>query len=154
MTMAVTDRIEKQAILRAPRSRVWRALTDVSQFNQWFGVKLQGRFVAGARVRGQITHPNYQHVTLEMLIERIEPETLFSYRWHPHAVDAAADYSNEPMTLVEFRLEDTGEGDTLLTISESGFDRIPLSRRAEAFRMNDGGWTSQMRNLENYVSRA
>ena len=151
MTMAVTDRIEKRTILRAPRSRVWRALTDVDQFNQWFGVKLQGPFVAGTRVRGQITHPNYQHVMLEVLVERIDPETLFSYRWHPHAVDAAADYSNEPMTLVEFRLEDTAEGDTLLTISESGFDHIPLGRRAEAFRMNDGGWAAQMEHIRAHV---
>jgi uncharacterized protein YndB with AHSA1/START domain len=149
-----TDRIEKRAVLRAPRSRVWRALTDTNEFNQWFGVKLQGPFVAGSRIRGQITHPKYAHVTLEVLVERIEPESFFSYRWHPHAVDPAADYADEPMTLVEFRLEDDGQGGTLLTITESGFDALPLSRRSEAFRLNDAGWTSQLRNLETHVSRA
>jgi uncharacterized protein YndB with AHSA1/START domain len=148
-----TDRIEKRIVLRAPRSRVWRALTDAREFGQWFGVTLAGPFVAGARVHGRITHPGYEHVPFEVLVERIEPERYFAYRWHPAAIDPAADYSAEPMTLVEFRLEDQGDA-TLLTVVESGFDRIPAGRRAEAFRMNEGGWTAQVRNIERYVSQA
>jgi uncharacterized protein YndB with AHSA1/START domain len=154
--MAITttaDRIEKRVVLRAPRSRVWRALTDVGEFNEWFGVRLTSPFAEGATVRGQITHPNYQHVTMEVVVARIEPERYFAYRWHPCAIEPGVDYSSEPMTLVEFRLEDSGEG-TILTVVESGFDRIPLARRAEAFRMNEGGWTGQLRNIERHVSKA
>jgi uncharacterized protein YndB with AHSA1/START domain len=151
MTITVTDRIEKQVMLRAPRSRVWRALTDANEFGTWFGVKLQSPFKEGATVRGQITHPGYEHLTMDVVVERIEPERYFAYRWHPYAVDPNADYSKEPTTLVEFRLEETRDG-TALTIVESGFDRIPLARRAEAFRMNEGGWTEQARNIERYVS--
>ena len=150
-TTSATDRIEKRVTLRAPRARVWRALTNADEFGQWFGVKLAGPFAAGAAVRGKMTHPKYDHLTLEVIVERMEPERYFSYRWHPYAVDPNADYSNEPMTLVEFRLEASGDG-TILTIVESGFDSIPLSRRAEAFRMNEQGWTSQARNIERYVS--
>jgi uncharacterized protein YndB with AHSA1/START domain len=153
MSTVVTDRIEKQVVLRALRSRVWRALTDADEFGTWFGVALQAPFTEGATVRGQITHPGYQHLTMELIVERLEPERYFAYRWHPYAVDPKTDYSHEPTTLVEFRLEDTGEG-TALTIVESGFDRIPLARRAEAFKMNDGGWTQQVRNIERHVSRA
>ena len=148
-----TDRIEKHVLLRAPRGRVWRALVDADEFGRWFGVKLGGRFAEGATVRGQITSPGYEHVGLEMLVERIEPERYFAYRWHPHAVDPNADYSAEPTTLVEFRLEDSGDG-TALTIVESGFDRVPLARRAEAFRMNSQGWAEQLRNIERHVSGA
>ena len=147
-----TDRIEKQVRLQAPRSRVWRALTDAGEFGTWFGVALQAPFAEGATVRGQITHPGYQHLTMEVLVERIEPERYFAYRWHPYAIDPAIDYSHEPTTLVEFRLDENGAG-TVLTIVESGFDRIPLARRAEAFRMNDGGWTAQARNIERHVSQ-
>ncbi len=146
-----TDRIEKRTFLRAPRSRVWRAITNADEFGAWFGVKLEHPFTEGATTLGRITSRGYEHVTVEMRIERIEPERLFSYRWHPYAVDAGVDYSPEPMTLVEFRLDDA-EGGTLLVIVESGFDRLPSSRRAEAFRMNDGGWTAQMTNIERYVS--
>ena len=153
MTITVTDRIEKKVALRAPRSRVWRALTDAAEFGSWFGARFQTPFAAGATVRGKITHPGYDHLTIEILIERIEPEKYFAYRWHPYAVDPTVDYSGEPTTLVEFRLDD-GPGGTLLTISESGFDQIPLARRAEAFRMNDGGWTAQAQNIEGYVSRS
>jgi uncharacterized protein YndB with AHSA1/START domain len=147
-----TDRIEKKAILRAPRSRVWRAITNAEEFGQWFKVKLAGTFTAGATTRGQITHPGYEHLTMEMQVDRIEPEHYFSYRWHPYAIDPATDYSAEPTTLVEFRLEDT-EGGTLLTIIESGFDRIPAERRAKAFQMNDNGWAQQLGNIEHHVSR-
>jgi len=146
-----TDRIEKQVTLRASRSRVWRAITDPEEFGKWFGVKLEGPFAQGATSRGKITHPGYEHLTMEMRIERLEPERYFAYRWHPYAVEPGVDYSSEPTTLVEFRLEEAGRG-TVLTIVESGFDRIPLARRAEAYRMNDQGWTEQTRNIERYVS--
>jgi uncharacterized protein YndB with AHSA1/START domain len=114
-------------------------------------VNLEGVFVEGATTRGKITHPGYEHVTMEMLIERMEPERYFSYRWHPYAIDPAVDYSAEPTTLVEFILEEA-EGGTAVTIVESRFDRIPLARRAEAFRMNDRGWAGQINNLARYVS--
>lgn len=149
--MSSTDRIEKQILLRAPRSRVWRALTNHHEFGAWFRVKLEAPFTAGATVRGQITHPGYEHVRMEVFVERIEPESLFSYRWHPYAVDPAVDYSGEPTTLVEFRLEEA-QGGTLLTVVESGFDRLPSNRRDEAFRMNEGGWAAQMENIERHVS--
>jgi len=146
-----TDRIEKRVILRASRSRVWRALTTAEEFSAWFRMNLDGVFAEGATVRGKVTHPGYEHMKVEMLVERIEPERYFSYRWHPYPNDPAVDYSAEPTTLVEFTLEDT-EGGTALTIVESGFDRIPLARRAEAFRVNDAGWAGQIRNLAEYVS--
>jgi uncharacterized protein YndB with AHSA1/START domain len=146
-----TDRIEKKVVLRAPRSRVWRALTSSEEFGAWFGVKLTGAFAPGAKVLGKLTIPAYQHVTMEMVVERLDPETLFSYRWHPYAIDPRVDYSGEPTTLVEFRLEEVAEG-TRLTIVESGFDRLPAARRSEAFRMNDGGWTAQVGNLERHVA--
>ena len=145
------DRIEKKIVLRAPRSRVWRAIATAEEFGAWFAVKLDGEFVEGATTRGKITHPGYEHLTMEMQVERIEPERYFAYRWHPYAIDPTVDYSSEPTTLVEFRLEDA-DGATLLTIVESGFDRIPLARRAEAFRMNDHGWTAQTLNIERHVS--
>ena len=146
-----TDRIEKKLVLRAPRSRVWRAITNAEEFGTWFRMNLEGEFAEGATITGRITHPGYEHVTLDMRVERIEPERYFAYRWHPYAIDPAVDYSAEPTTLVEFTLEDT-EGGTALTIAESGFDRIPLARRAEAFRMNDQGWAGQIKNIARYVS--
>jgi uncharacterized protein YndB with AHSA1/START domain len=146
-----TDRIEKRVTLRAPRSRVWRALTTAEEFGAWFGVKLEGGFAEGTAVRGRLTIKRYEHVMLELFVERVQPEHHFSYRWHPYAVDPNVDYSAEPTTLVEFRL-DEADGGTQLTIVESGFDRLPASRRAEAFRMNDGGWTGQAKNLERYVT--
>jgi uncharacterized protein YndB with AHSA1/START domain len=152
MSVTDTDRIEKRVSLRAPRSRVWRALTDADEFGAWFGVRFEGPFAEGATARGKITHPGYEHLTMEVLVERIEPERYFAYRWHPYAIDATVDYSSEPTTLVEFRLDEADEG-TVLTIVESGFDRIPLARRAEAFRMNDGGWTAQAKNIERHVSK-
>jgi len=148
-----TDRIEKHIVLRAPRARVWRALVDAGEFGSWFGVDFKGvSFTPGAIVRGHITYPGYEHLTMEIVIERMEPEWLFSYRWHPNAVDPKIDYSNEPMTLVEFQLKDVAEG-TLLTVIESGFSRIPLDRRADAFRSNDSGWAEQMTRVEKYVAR-
>jgi uncharacterized protein YndB with AHSA1/START domain len=146
-----TDRIEKSMVLEAPRSRVWRAIASAEEFGVWFRVKLEGAFAPGACVRGRITHPGYEHVTLEMTIERMDPERLFSYRWHPYAVEPGVDYSGEPTTLVEFRLDEV-PGGTRLTVIESGFDRIPLARRAEAFRMNEQGWEEQLKNIERHVA--
>jgi len=151
-TTTGTDRIEKTVILKASRARVWRAIADAKQFGEWFRVRLDGEFAAGAAIRGNLTYPGYEHLTMEVVVERMEPERFFSYRWHPHAVDPKVDYSTEPMTLVEFTLEDAAGG-TRLTIVESGFDRIPLSRRALAFRMNSDGWSEQLQNIERYVSR-
>jgi len=151
--MPSSDRIEKTVLLRAPRSRVWRALTDCREFGAWFRVELDGPFVEGATVRGRITHPGYEHVTMEMRIVRMDPERLFSYRWHPYAISPEVDYSAEPTTLVEFRLNDEAGG-TRLTLVESGFDELPHDRRDEAFRMNEGGWSEQMRNIERHVSPA
>ena len=150
--MTNADRIEKTVTLRAPRPRVWRAITATEEFGAWFGVKLDGVFAEGVTIRGTITHPGYEHLTMEMLVERLELERYFAYRWHPYAVDPGIDYSPEPTTLVEFRL-DEADGGTMLTIVESGFDRIPIARRAEAFRMNDGGWNQQMTNIERHVSQ-
>jgi uncharacterized protein YndB with AHSA1/START domain len=147
------DRIEKRIEIAAPVSRVWGALTDSRQFGEWFQVRMDGPFVAGEPVGGQITHPGYEHVWMEIVVQEIEPETLFSYTWHPYSVDPKVDYSREESTLVEFRLQPTAGG-TLLTVTESGFDKIPSQRRAEAFRMNDGGWAQQMKNIQAYVGKA
>ena len=146
------DRIEKRIELKAPVSRVWRALTDYREFGEWFRVKLDGPFVAGQVSRGHITHPGYEHLKWEAVVQKMDAERLFSFTWHPYAVDSKKDYSQEPPTLVEFRLEKTATG-TLLTVTESGFDKIPIERRAEAYRMNEGGWTAQMKNIENYVGQ-
>lgn len=146
-----TDRIEKNIVLRAPRSRVWRAIARAEEFGAWFGVQLEGAFAPGARVKGRITTPGYEHVIMDITVERIDPERLFSYRWHPYAVEPGVDYSGEPTTLVEFQLEEVAGG-TRLTVVESGFDRIPLARRAEAFRMNDQGWGAQLKNIERHVA--
>ena len=150
-TTQSTDRIEKQITLDAPRARVWRALTDVKQFNAWFGVSLETPFTAGAEVSGQITIPRYQHVTMTIWIETMDPDRFFSFRWHPYAVEPGVDYSAEPTTLVSFTLEDAGAG-TRLTIVESGFDAIPESRRAKAFSMNSAGWNGQAENLRKYLA--
>jgi uncharacterized protein YndB with AHSA1/START domain len=145
------DRIEKQVVLHAPRSRVWRAIANAEEFGSWFGVSLEAGFKAGARVKGRITTQGYTHLSLEIVVEQVEPDHLLSYRWHPYAIDSAVDYSGETMTLVELRLDEV-EGGTQLTVVESGFDRIPLARRAEAFRMNDGGRAEQMKNIERHVA--
>ena len=146
------DRIEKQIELKAPRARVWRALTDYREFSEWFEVKLENAFVPGQTSRGQITYPGYEHVRMEVEVQKMEPEHLFSYTWHPYPIEPSVDYSKEPPTLVEFRLEETGNG-TLLIVTESGFERLPPERRAEAFRMNEGGWTEQLQNIERHVAR-
>lgn len=145
------DRIEKKIELKAPVSRVWRALTDFREFGEWFRVALEGPFVPGQPARGHITWPGYEHIVWEAVVQKMEPERLFSFTWHPYAIDANADYSKETPTLVEFRLEETATG-TLLTLTESGFENVPAHRRAEAFRMNENGWAQQMKNIETHVA--
>ena len=151
----MNDRIEQQIELKAPVSRVWRAITDHRAFGEWFRVKIDGPFVAGQVSRGRITYPGYEHVKWEALVEKIEPERLFSFTWaHPKSFDKATysdDYSQDPRTLVEFKLEKTDNG-TRLRITESGFDQLPAELRREAFRRNQGGWTEQVKNIENYVA--
>ena len=149
----MSDRIEKHLQLKAPVSRVWRALTDYREFGTWFCVKLAGPFVPGKEAVGQITYPGFEHVTWRAVVQRIVPERLFSFNWHPYAVEPGVDYSAEAQTLIEFRLEPSGDG-TLLILTESGFDGIPAGRRAEAFRMNDNGWTQQMENIRRHVEES
>jgi uncharacterized protein YndB with AHSA1/START domain len=151
-----TDRIEKRIELKAPISRVWRALTDYKEFGEWFRVKLEGPFAVGQVSRGQITYPGYEHVKWQAHVEKMEPEWLFSFTW-PHAkslakADYSPDYSKEPTTLVEFRLEKTTNG-TLLVVTESGFDKLPSDRWEKAYRGNEGGWTEQMKNIDDYVAK-
>ena len=142
--------IEKHIELKAPISRVWRALTDYREFGEWFRVKLEGPFIPGQISRGHITYPGYEHLVWEAVVQKMEPERLFSFTWHPYAVNPKMDYSKETPTLVEFRLEKTANG-TLLQVTESGFDQIPGERRDEAFRMNEGGWAEQMKNIASYL---
>ena len=152
MDTVTADRIEKQVLLRAPRSRVWRALADAGEFGRWFGVELSGAFTPGARLTGRITHKGYEHIPFEMTIERMEPERHFSWRWHPNALDPAVDYSAEPATLIVFELREV-EGGTLLTVVESGFDRLPPDRLEAAYRGNEKGWTGQMKAIEQHVTQ-
>jgi uncharacterized protein YndB with AHSA1/START domain len=149
----MSDRIEKRIELKAPVSRVWRALTDYREFGEWFRVKLEGPFVPGQVTRGQITHPGYEHLKWEGTVKEMQPERLFSLTWHPYAIDPNVDYSKETPTLVEFRLEKIADG-TLLVITESGFDNIPAHRRIEALRMDDLGWTEQLKNIERHVAQS
>src|SRR5262245_16374311 len=149
--MSKTDRIEKTILLRAPRSRVWRALTSADEFGTWFRVKLDSGFAVGKEVTGKVTYPGYEHLTFRVIVERMDAEQLFSFRWHPAAVDAKVDYSKEPTTLVEFRLAEAANG-TQLTVVESGFDRLPANRRDEAFRMNSQGWATQVENIQRHVA--
>jgi uncharacterized protein YndB with AHSA1/START domain len=146
------NRIEKRIELKAPISRVWRALTDYREFGEWFRVALEGPFVPGQPSRGHITWPGYEHVVWEAVIQKMEPEQLFSFTWHPYSVDPNIDYSKETPTLVEFRLEEIATG-TLLVLTESGFENVPAHRRAEALRRNDGGWEQQMKNIEIHVTQ-
>jgi len=164
MSSADTDRIEKKVLLRAPRARVWRALTDAGEFGRWFGVKFDGPFTPGALQRGVIVPTTvdaavaraqqpYEGKPFELTVERIEPERLFAFRWHPFAVEAGVDYSREPTTLVVFTLEDAADG-VMLTVTESGFDRIPLARRATAFSANEGGWAMVVTLIEKHLAQA
>jgi uncharacterized protein YndB with AHSA1/START domain len=148
-----TDRIAEKVLLRAPRARVWQALADSGEFGLWFGVKGLGAFTPAATVRGKITEKGYEHVTWEATIERMEPGRLFSFRWHPYAVDPGVDYSGEPTTHVVFTLEDAPSG-TLLTVVESGFNGIPAARRAKAYEMHEQGWAWQMKSISKYLVKA
>ena len=163
MSTAVSDRIEKEVLLGAPLSRVWQALTDAGEFGRWFGVRLDGQFKAGTPISGRITPTTvdpdvakmqkpYEGMTFEIVVDRIEPKKLFSFRWHPFGVDPKVDYSLEPMTLVEFTLEELPKG-VRLRVTESGFDRIPIERRAAAFTANEGGWAKQMELVQKYVEK-
>jgi uncharacterized protein YndB with AHSA1/START domain len=144
------DAIRKQIDLKASPARVWLALTDAGEFGTWFRVRMETPFVVGQKASGHITHPGYEHVRFEVLVEEMRPQERFVLRWHPYAIDPKVDYSGEPTTRIEFRLEPLGTG-TRLTVTESGFDAIPAHRRAEAFRMNDGGWAAQMENIRQHV---
>jgi uncharacterized protein YndB with AHSA1/START domain len=146
------NRIEKEIVVHAPRAKVWRAITDFREFGKWFQAEMKDPFVPGALSKGRITHPGYEHLMLEVHVERMEPERLFSWRWHPYAVDPQQDYSNEPTTLVLFELEEIPQG-TRIRVTESGFDSIPLARRSEAFRMNSQGWAAQIQNVARYVDQ-
>jgi uncharacterized protein YndB with AHSA1/START domain len=145
-----TDRIQKTMILRAPRSKVWRALTDSAQFGEWFQARPEGPFTPGRKVRGPMTYPGYEHLTFEVTVEQMEPERLFSWRWQPGGDPDIG--PAEPTTLVVFELEEIPEG-TRLTVTESGFDQIPAARRSKAYRSNDAGWTGQMENIRKYLDR-
>lgn len=159
---SATDRIEKKVILRAPLTRVWRAISDAKQFGAWFGMKVDGDFAAKTTVKGTImpttvdpevarSQKRFEDLPFELFIERVEPERLFSFRWHPCAIERDVDYSNEPTTLVSFELEEVKEG-VLLTVTETGFDRIPLARRAKAFAANEGGWAAQLELITKYLA--
>ena len=148
----MNDRIEKRIDLKAPIDRVWRALADHRQFGQWFRVKMNDPFVPGQEAVGQVLYPGYEHIIWRAVIQKMEPETYFSFTWHPYAVNPGVNYDQEEPTLVEFRLTPTPSG-TLLVLTESGFDKIPAERRNEAFLRNDGGWNEQVRNIEAYVAQ-
>jgi len=173
-TNTTADRIEKRVTLRAPLSRVWSAIANAEEFGRWFGFTLEGAFAPGKVMKGTFARKLDENAIIEaqkssgikpsklrlpegeltlFTIDRMEPERYFSFRWIPFGIDAEADPENEPMTLVEFRLEPVAEG-TALTIVESGFERVPAHRRARAFRMNDGGWAAQAANLRKYVDGA
>lgn len=149
-----TNRIEKYVELKASLPRVWRALTDSGEFGEWFGVKLAAPFVAGTIVTGHITNEGYEHLKMELHIDRVdEAARIFAFRWHPYAIDPKIDYSGEPMTVVQFALTETTRG-TQLEITETGFDAIPAARRTKAFAMNDEGWTIQTQQITDYLAKA
>jgi uncharacterized protein YndB with AHSA1/START domain len=148
-----TDRIERKVLIKASKARVWRAVSDAGEFGDCFGVNFKGKtFQAGKHIQGNITYPGYEHLNMDVLIERIVPEQLLSWRWHPAAIDPKVDYSQEPTTLVVFELQEV-DGGTLLTLVESGLDKIPLARRADVLRMNSSGWDQQMQNIEKHVAK-
>jgi len=153
MTTGQLDRIEKDVVLRAPRGRVWKALANVEEFNQWFGVNLQGEFAPGAKLSGRIRHKGYEHLTMAITIERFEPEHTLAWRWHPGAEGGEVAKSEEETTHVVFTLDEVPEG-TRLRVVETGFDRVPVSRRERVFRENEGGWTGQMKAIKKYLEEA
>jgi uncharacterized protein YndB with AHSA1/START domain len=149
---SLSDRIEKQFLLKASRSRVWRALSNAEEFGSWFGVALEGgAFMVGQRVRGLITYRGFEHIIFEVRIDRLEPECCLCWRWQPAAIKRGVDYSQEATTLVVFELKEV-DGDTLLSVVDAGFDKVPAPRRAAAFRMNSGGWDEQLKNIEAHVA--
>ena len=163
MPVGTMDRIEKKIMLNAPRARVWKALTNAEEFGTWFGVKFDGTFKPGAPLKGVIVatavdaevakaQQPYTGMPFEITVDRIEPERLFSFRWHPFAIEPGVDYSKEPTTLIEFTLEEE-PGGILLRVTESGFDQIPLARRAKAFAANDDGWTKVITLVEKYLAK-
>lgn len=148
-----TDRIERSVVINAPRGRVWRALSNAEEFGTWFGANLKGQtFAPGQRAHGQNTACGHEDILFDVVVERVEPQDLLSYRWHPYAVDPTVDYSQEETTLVTFTLKDAPGGGTLLTVVESGFDRLPSRRRPEAFRMHGSGWEAQLGNIARHAS--
>ena len=159
-----SDRIQKKILLHAPLKRIWNALADSKEFGTWFGMKFDAPFTPGARMRGTIVptkvnanvakaQQKYEGMPVEITIEKMEPERLFSFRWHPYAIEQDVDYSAEPTTLIEFLLEETKDG-VMLTVTESGFDQIPLARRVKAFTANEQGWGMALKLLEEYLVRA
>lgn len=158
-----TDRIEKQIVLRASRERVWSAISDARQFGTWFGVEFAGEFVAGKQLNGRIVPTKvdpeiakmqepHTGLAFHIFVERVEPMRVFAFRWHPYAIEPGKDYGKEPTTLVTFELDEV-PGGILLKITESGFDQIPLERRAEAFTSNEHGWTAQARLIQKYLEQ-
>ena len=158
-----TDRIEKTILLRAPLKRVWRALSDSTEFGKWFGMRFNAPFAPGATITAIIVPTTvnqevakmqkpYEGISFEIEIEQMQPERLFSFRWHPGAVEPGIDYASEPTTLVVFTLEKAPEG-VQLTVTESGFEQIPLARRAKAFSANEGGWTLVIKLIEEYLAK-
>lgn len=158
-----TDRIEKTILLRAPLKRVWRALSDSTEFGNWFGMRFNAPFTPGATMTAVIVPTTvnqeiaemqkpYEGISFEINIEQMQPERLFSFRWHPGAVEPGFDYSSEPTTLVVFTLRKVPDG-VQLTVTESGFDQIPLARRAKAFSANEGGWTLVIKLIEEYLAK-
>ncbi|GAB3254791.1 SRPBCC family protein [Chitinimonas naiadis] len=149
---SATDRIERKIVIQAPRERVWRALASAEEFGNWFGASIQDQtFAPGKRVRGQVTVCGHEHVYFDVVVERMEPPTLFSYRWHPSPIDPAVDYELEEPTLVTFTLQEMADKTTLLTVVETGFDKLPPHRRLEAFRMNNNGWDAKVKCIANHV---
>jgi uncharacterized protein YndB with AHSA1/START domain len=158
-----TDRIEKKILLHAPLRRVWQAFANSSEFGAWFGLKFDGPFTPGAEMRAVLVgtkanaevakaHEKYVGLKLEITIVKMEPERLFSFRWHPNAIERDVDYSKEPTTLVEFTLQETAEG-VLVTVTESGFENIPLARRATAFTANTQGWSMMINMIGDYLAQ-
>ena len=145
-----TARFEKEILLKAPQHRVWLALTDARQFGAWFKARIDTPFAAGKSVTGKITAPGFEHIALQLTVERLRPERLFCFRWHPYAIDPDVDYSGEATTLVEFMLDDV-QGQTLLTVAESGFDQLPAARQSEAYQMQSKGWAQQLENIQAYL---
>jgi uncharacterized protein YndB with AHSA1/START domain len=151
MSGAATDRVERSVVIQAPRTRVWRALTNAEEFGAWFGANLKGqRFEPRQQVRGQITICGYENIVFDAIVERVEPEDVLAFRWHPYAIDPTVDYSQEERTLVTFTLEEA-DGATVVRVVESGFDKLPPQRRVAAFPMNDKGWAAQLLNIKAYA---